>query len=94
VFGFCLSSAGITIQTIIQLTSERAMRGRVMGLYGLIFRGAPAIGALAAGVASAHFGLRWPIVFGALIVVATAGWTHTKYAQIAASAAKSTNQQA
>lgn len=94
VFGFCLSSAGIAIQTIIQLTSDRAMRGRVMGLYGLIFRGAPAIGALAAGVASTHFGLRWPVILGALIVVAAAVWTHSKYAQIAASAAESASQQA
>lgn len=93
-FGFCLSSAGIAIQTIIQLTSDRAMRGRVMGLYGLIFRGAPAIGALAAGVASTHFGLRWPVILGALIVVAAAVWTHSKYAQIAASAAESASQQA
>lgn len=85
-FGFCLSSAGIAIQTIIQLTSDRAMRGRVMGLYGLLFRGAPAIGALAAGVASAHFGLRWPVTFGALIVIAAAGWTHSKYGQIAGAA--------
>jgi len=46
-----------------------------MGLYGLIFRGAPAIGALAAGVASAHFGLRWPVVFGAVLVVAVWLWT-------------------
>jgi MFS family permease len=90
-FGFCLSSAGIAIQTIIQLTSDRAMRGRVMGLYGLIFRGAPAIGALAAGAASAHFGLRWPVIFGALIVIAAAAWTHCKNAQIAASAANSTS---
>ena len=49
VFGFCMSSAGITIQTLIQLAAAGNMRGRVMGLYGLIFRGAPAIGALAAG---------------------------------------------
>ena len=67
VFGFCTSTAGIAIQTLIQLAAHRHMRGRVMGLYGLIFRGAPAIGALAAGLASAHFGLRWPVFFGALL---------------------------
>jgi len=83
-FGFCLSSAGIAIQTTVQLSSDRAMRGRVMGLYGLIFRGAPAIGALAAGVASVHFGLRWPVIVGALIVVVAAGWTYSKHAQIVA----------
>ncbi|HEY5063734.1 MAG TPA: MFS transporter [Xanthobacteraceae bacterium] len=82
IFGFCLSSAGIAIQTIIQLSSERSMRGRVMGVYGLIFRGAPAIGALAAGTASLHFGLQWPVIVGALIVIAAAAWTFTRHAEI------------
>jgi MFS family permease len=60
------------------------MRGRVMGLYGLIFRGAPAVGALAAGLASAHFGLRWPVFFGALLVIAVGLWTYLSRARIAA----------
>jgi predicted MFS family arabinose efflux permease len=81
-FGFCLSSAGIAIQTIVQLSSDRAMRGRVMGLYGLIFRGAPSLGALAAGIASVHFGLRVPVIVGAVIVIATAAWTYSKHAKI------------
>jgi MFS family permease len=84
VFGFCMSSAGIAIQTLIQLASDRSMRGRVMGLYGLIFRGAPAIGALAAGIASAHFGLRWPVFFGALLVVAVCFWTYRRRRRIGA----------
>jgi MFS family permease len=83
VFGFCMSSAGIAIQTLIQLASDRSMRGRVMGLYGLIFRGAPAIGALAAGFASAHFGLRWPVLFGAVLVIAVCLWTYRSRARIA-----------
>jgi len=74
VFGFCSSTAGIASQTLIQLATDRAMRGRVMGLYGLIFRGAPAIGALGAGIASAHFGLRWPVVLGAVLVAAVWLW--------------------
>ena len=82
VLGFCMSTAGIAIQTIIQLASDRSMRGRVMGLYGLIFRGAPAIGALAAGLASAHFGLRWPVFFGALLVIAVCLWTYRSREQI------------
>src|SRR5215204_2905512 len=76
IFGFCISTSGTAIQTIIQLAADPAMRGRVMGLYGLIFRGAPAIGALVAGVASAQFGLRWPVFFGALLVVAVCFWTY------------------
>jgi MFS family permease len=83
VFGFCMSAAGIAIQTIIQLAADRRMRGRVMGLYGVIFRGAPAIGALGAGLASAHFGLRWPVFFGALLVVAVCLWTYRSRERIA-----------
>jgi predicted MFS family arabinose efflux permease len=83
-FGFCLSSAGIAIQTVVQLAARQDMRGRVMGLYGLIFRGAPAIGALAAGVASAQFGLRWPVIFGAILVVAACAWTYSNRSRIKA----------
>jgi predicted MFS family arabinose efflux permease len=84
VFGFCSSSSGIAVQTLIQLAADRNMRGRVMGLYGLIFRGAPALGALGAGLASAHFGLRLPVVFGAILVVAVALWTYMNRKRIAA----------
>ncbi len=83
-FGFCVSSAGIAIQTLVQLSSARAMRGRVMGLYGLIFRGAPAIGGLTAGAASTYFGLRWPVAFGALLVLAACLWTWRNRARIEA----------
>jgi predicted MFS family arabinose efflux permease len=76
IFGFSLSAAGISIQTLIQLASARNMRGRVMGLYGLIFRGAPALGALAAGIVSSHVGLRWTVFCGALLVVATWLWCY------------------
>jgi MFS family permease len=84
VFGFCMSASGISIQTLVQLSSEGSMRGRVMGLYGLIFRGAPAIGALAAGIASAQFGLRWPVFFGALLVIGACLWTYRSRTRIAA----------
>jgi predicted MFS family arabinose efflux permease len=56
--------------------------GRVMGLYGLILRGAPAVGALVAGVASSYFGLRWPVFLGAFLVIAAAIWTFSKRAFI------------
>lgn len=82
-YGFSNSTAGIAIQTLVQLSSDRNMRGRVMGLYGLIFRGAPAVGALGAGFLSAHFGLRWPVFFGALLVIAFWLWTYWRRARIA-----------
>ena len=84
VFGFSMSTSGIAIQTLIQLASARAMRGRVMGLYGLIFRGSPAVGALGAGIVSAHIGLRWTVFFGALLVIATWLWCYLVRERIAA----------
>ena len=84
VVGFSMSSAGIAVQSLIQLASDRPMRGRVMGLYGLIFRGAPAIGALSAGTASAYFGLRPPIIVGALLVLGVGLWTFSSRQRIAA----------
>jgi len=51
------------------------MRGRVMSLYGLIFRGGPAIGALGAGILSLQLGLRWPIATGAALLLVAWLWT-------------------
>lgn len=84
VFGFCMSVCGIAVQTLIQLASDRSMRGRVMGLYGLIFRGAPAVGALTAGFASSYFGLRWPVFLGAVMVIAVWLWTYLRRDRITA----------
>ncbi len=83
-YGFCVSAAGIASQTLVQLASARNMRGRVMGLYGLIFRGGPAIGALGAGIISVQLGLRWPVVIGALLLVAAWLWTFLIRDRIAA----------
>jgi MFS family permease len=74
-YGFCVSVAGIASQTLVQLASERSMRGRVMSLYGLIFRGGPALGALGAGIISVHLGLRWPVVIGAILLSGAWLWT-------------------
>jgi hypothetical protein len=82
VVGFCTSAAGIAIQTLIQLAADRSMRGRVMGLYGLIFRGAPAIGALAAG-SLGTFRAALAGFFGALLVVAVCLWTYRSRERIA-----------
>ncbi len=81
--GFCTSATGFAIQTLIQLSTERRMRDRVMGLYGVIFRGAPAVGALAAGFASDHVGLRSAVFFGALVVIAVWSWIYFNRERIA-----------
>ena len=67
VAGFGLVVSGIGAQTLVQSAVDTAMRGRVMALYGMIFRGGPAFGALIMGMLSEQYGLRLPIAAGALL---------------------------
>jgi MFS family permease len=67
VAGFGLVVSGIGAQTLVQSAVATAMRGRVMALYGMIFRGGPALGALIMGIASERIGLRIPVAAGALL---------------------------
>jgi predicted MFS family arabinose efflux permease len=49
------------------------MRGRALSLFGLIFRGGPALGALIMGAASEALGLQAPLAAGALLGLLAAG---------------------
>jgi len=72
-YGAAMVSAGIGTQTIVQLGVDPAMRGRVLSLHGLIFRGGPALGAIVMGTAGDVVGLSPPVILGAvgsLLVVA------------------------
>ena len=40
---------GIGVQTLMQLTVDASVRGRVLSIFGLTFRGVPALGALIMG---------------------------------------------
>jgi predicted MFS family arabinose efflux permease len=60
-------TAGVGTQTLVQTSVDEAVRGRVLSLFGLVFRSGPAIGALLMGLASELVGLRWPLVIGALL---------------------------
>jgi predicted MFS family arabinose efflux permease len=65
--GAAMVITGIGAQTLIQASTDRGMAGRVMALYGMIFRAGPALGAVVMGSASEHFGLRWPLAIGAVV---------------------------
>jgi MFS family permease len=72
--GFFVAGAGILSQTLINVTADQALRGRVLSLFGMLFRGSPAIGALIMGFFSEYFGLRPPIVVGALLLFLVWVW--------------------
>jgi len=65
--GFGMVIAGVGTQTLLQTSVDEHIRGRVLSLFGLIFRSGPAIGALTMGLASEVVGLRLPLALGSLL---------------------------
>ena len=62
-----MTITGIGAQTLLQAAVDVRMRGRIMALYGMIFRAGPAVGAVLMGSLSESFGLRLPLAVGALV---------------------------
>ena len=56
--GFTLNTMSTSTQALVQSAVADHMRGRVMSLYTLVFRGMPAIGTLSIGVLAESLGLR------------------------------------
>jgi MFS family permease len=56
-----------TTNTLLQLSASDEMRGRVMGIWALVFGGMMPIGGLEAGLLSNHFGVRWTVATGAIV---------------------------
>lgn len=74
VCGFSLVTTGISAQTLIQSAVDPAMRGRVLGFYGMLFRGGPAANAVfmgwlstELGSLSTELGLRLAVASGAVV---------------------------
>jgi len=65
--GAAMTITGTGAQTLIQSAVDARMRGRIMALYGMIFRAGPALGAVLMGSLSEHFGLRLPLAIGAMV---------------------------
>ncbi|HEX7966721.1 MAG TPA: MFS transporter [Stellaceae bacterium] len=78
VCGFALVTTGISAQTLVQSAVDPAMRGRVLGLYGMLFRGGPAFNALALGWLSSLFGLRLSVAAGAIVCLAYWAWARLR----------------
>jgi MFS family permease len=83
--GFSMSRTAISAQTALHLSVDESLRGRVLSLYGMIFRGGPALGALLVGLASQALGLRWPILAGVVCLAGGWIWAFSRRNTIAAS---------
>lgn len=68
-FGFSLTMMGVGIQTLAQMNVADSMRGRVMIFYVMLYRGLPAVGALAIGALAETIGLRASFAFAAVACV-------------------------
>lgn len=75
----CLAIAGwgmllffSTINTLLQTSASDEMRGRVMGIWALVFGGMTPIGGLEAGTLSHYFGVRWAVALGAVVCAGAA----------------------
>lgn len=66
--GVGVTLSGTGTQTLMQNVVEGQMRGRVMALYGMLHRGAPALGSLAVGAAAEIIGIRWALIGCALVI--------------------------
>ena len=67
-----ISMTGICTQTLIQQNVAETYRGRVMSLWGLIFRGAPSLGVLAMGLAADYSSLSIVVMVGSLAALLVA----------------------
>jgi MFS family permease len=56
-----------TTNTLLQTSASDQMRGRVMGIWTLVFGGTTPLGGLEAGTVSHFLGVRWAITSGAIV---------------------------
>ena len=73
--GFAVIIIGVGEQTLMQNAVDPKMRGRVMSLYGMIGRGAPAIGAIVMGSLAEFFGFQAPVIAGAIVLLGLWLWS-------------------
>lgn len=70
--GFFAVAANVATQSLIHLAAEPRMHGRALGLFGLVFRGGTALGALLLGLAGERTGL--PAAMAGAGLLALAAW--------------------
>jgi predicted MFS family arabinose efflux permease len=77
VAGAMMTITGTGAQTLVQAAVDARMSGRVMALYGMIFRAGPAVGAVLMGTLSEYLGLRLALALDA--IVSGSFWLATRF---------------
>jgi MFS family permease len=73
-FGYLTQTAGT--MTLLQSLAPEEMRGRVMGLFSMLFVGTTPFGALAGGLAAGRFGVTRVLLAGALVLLLASAVFH------------------
>jgi MFS family permease len=81
--GLAMIVCGVGTQTLLQMAVAGEMRGRVMSLYGMVFRAGPAAGAFVMGLASEWVGLRAPLAVGAALTLLVWFWLWRRRRRVA-----------
>jgi len=68
---------------LMQNAVDGAYRGRVMSLYGMIYRGGPALGALAIGALAEHVGISNALLPGVIMSAAAFTWVFLRRNSVA-----------
>ena len=80
--GTGLSISAVGVLSIVQTCVRGEMRGRVLSIYGIIFRGGPAVGGLVMGWIAEATGLRLPVAAGGVICILAWLWVLKRMAQV------------
>ena len=87
VASYSITITGISCQSLVQNSVKGELRGRVISIYAVIFRAAPAVGALALGALSEVFGWHWPMATSAAPCLFVSLWRRKRQSAMCASLA-------
>ncbi|MDB5538595.1 MAG: major facilitator family protein [Devosia sp.] len=86
--GAALTGCAVAVQSMVQLTAADAMKGRVLSLYGMLFRAGPATGTVAIGSAAEFAGLQIPIAVAAALMAIVTLWAFVQRRKVTAALAR------
>jgi MFS family permease len=84
VASYGITVTGVSGQALIQSAVSGELRGRVISIYGMIFRAAPGSGALVIGALSERFGWHWPLAISALLCLGVWLWARRRLRRMSA----------
>jgi MFS family permease len=81
---YAITVTGVSGQALIQNAVSGPLRGRVISMYGMIFRAAPATGAFFIGALSERFGWHYPLAGACVLCLGVWWWARGRRKSMAA----------